>query len=124
MSSKTIYRCFIRSFEHTDKVDGERLDDFQFGFWLNSELELTKGSDCVYWIPPSSVRFIQKIEPEYMTDQKYILSSGQGFYVRTISKHSFFMTSDKSEATSLTLVDAIKIGRDIHESGLTVDIIE
>jgi hypothetical protein len=35
--------------------------DFQYGFWINDKLKLTKGSDCKFWIAPSQILLIEKI---------------------------------------------------------------
>lgn len=39
---------------------------FAGGFWLTSELKYTKGSDAVYWIPPSQILHVEKIRKEYI----------------------------------------------------------
>lgn len=38
------------------------LDAFEFGFWLNGDMEYTKAGDARYWIPPSQIRLIAKEE--------------------------------------------------------------
>ena len=39
---------------------GKRLSDFNEGFWINANYKLTKGSDALYWIPPSRIRYVAK----------------------------------------------------------------
>lgn len=33
---------------------------FKDGFWVNDLFELTQGSDCSTWIPPSRILYIDK----------------------------------------------------------------
>jgi len=42
-------------------VMGIGLADFRDGFWLDREYKLTKNSDNVFWISPSSIHYIEKI---------------------------------------------------------------
>ena len=38
----------------------DSLADLKDGFWINDDLEFTKGSDCRYWIPVSVIKLIEK----------------------------------------------------------------
>lgn len=61
----TVFRCHYRPIDDgPDTVDGKTLFDFLEGFWLDSDFEFTKGSDCKYWISPSSIHYIEKINEQ------------------------------------------------------------
>lgn len=36
--------------------------DIKEGFWVNGVKEFTKKEDCKYWIPPSQIMYVEKIE--------------------------------------------------------------
>lgn len=63
------YKCYFnfpklylgRGEAHT-VIGEDGLHAFTKGFWLTENLKLTKGSDCVYWIPPSQILFIERRE--------------------------------------------------------------
>ncbi len=64
------YKC-IFNFTKVYRVDGQHhhvtsqhdgIHAFIDGFWLNEDLKFTKGSDCKYWIPPSQIRYIEKVK--------------------------------------------------------------
>lgn len=40
----------------------EGIDEFKDGFWLNLDLQFTKGSDtrARYWVPPHKIRYIAR----------------------------------------------------------------
>lgn len=40
----------------------EGIRAFKDGFWINSDLKLTKGMDSKYWIPPSQIKLITKMK--------------------------------------------------------------
>lgn len=39
----------------------ESIGDVCDGFWINSQNQLTKGSDCAWWIPPSSILIVERV---------------------------------------------------------------
>ena len=52
--------CFMDPFlNKLDYVEVSRMSDVTDGFWLNSDYEFTRGSDCKYWIPPSQIRCVE-----------------------------------------------------------------
>ena len=53
----TKYGCGITQSE-------EGVDAFSRGFWITESLVYTKGSDAKYWIPPSQIMYIEKIETD------------------------------------------------------------
>lgn len=57
-----IYKVPSRPHEVTYDQDG--IHAFTNGFWINEELKFTKGSDNLYWIPPSQILYIEKIRRE------------------------------------------------------------
>jgi len=34
--------------------------DAQSGFWINRDYEFTRGEDCLIWIMPSSITYVEK----------------------------------------------------------------
>lgn len=58
------YLCFFLWYGKQQMVAGKELADFKDGFWVNSNYQLTKGSDCIYWIPPSQIVYVQKQQDE------------------------------------------------------------
>lgn len=58
---ETIYICVFNFRNATVRVESDKgIDAFQCGFWINSDMEYTVGSDCKYWIPPHAIKFIEK----------------------------------------------------------------
>jgi hypothetical protein len=59
----TVYECHFIFKDMLQKVssDGGPLV-FAQGFWVNDALEYTQGDDCQYWIPPSQIRYIKKVD--------------------------------------------------------------
>lgn len=63
-----MYHCVFK-FEHPNlhggnelvTVTGHAIRDFTEGFWITRDLEFTTASDCVYWIPPSAIKYIEKV---------------------------------------------------------------
>jgi hypothetical protein len=63
------YHCTFK-FEHPSlrggnemvTVVGSALRDFSDGFWITKDLEFTKVSDNVFWIPPSAIKYIEKVQ--------------------------------------------------------------
>jgi len=41
-------------------TEAPSIADVKDGFWVNSNLEFTNGSDCKFWIPPSRIIFVVK----------------------------------------------------------------
>ena len=39
---------------------------FKEGFWINKDGQLTTGSDCLYWVPPHHIYYIEKINKDKM----------------------------------------------------------
>ncbi len=58
----TRYVCYFlwRDVWHTVESE-EGIRRFDSGFWITGTMELTKASDCKYWIPPSQIKYIEKI---------------------------------------------------------------
>lgn len=40
----------------------DSLADFKDGFWINADGRFTRGGDAKYWIPPSMIRVIAKVD--------------------------------------------------------------
>ena len=58
----TQYRCYFIFKDSWHVVESEEgIGRFCSGFWITGTMELTKGSDCKYWIPPSQIKYIDKI---------------------------------------------------------------
>ncbi len=65
------YKC-VFTFNHPDMgqvtrrysviYDGDGLFAYTNGFWITKDVKFTKGSDCKYWIPPSQIKYIEKIK--------------------------------------------------------------
>lgn len=59
--NETFYICIFKFRDMTCQVETTKgIDAFRDGFWVNSDMEYTVGSDCLYWIPPNAIKFIQK----------------------------------------------------------------
>lgn len=57
-----IYRCYFSFKNEIVYVDDTRgIAVFESGFWINSDMEYTYGGDSLYWIPPSQIKYIEKI---------------------------------------------------------------
>ena len=48
--------------EKTLTISDVCLADIKNGFWLNKSLQHTKLSDAKYWVPPSMLKLISKVE--------------------------------------------------------------
>lgn len=60
---ETWYSCTFLFQGTTFNVETqEGIHAFSQGFWINSEMEYTKASDCRYWIPPSMILHVEKSE--------------------------------------------------------------
>lgn len=58
---ETFYNCVFNFRDTIVRVDSTKgIDAFRDGFWINSDMEYTVGSDCKYWIPPHAIKFIEK----------------------------------------------------------------
>ncbi len=44
------------------KYGQDGIHAFINGFWITYDLKFTKGSDCKYWIPPSQILYVEKVE--------------------------------------------------------------
>lgn len=83
----TTYYCY---FNHPNGAvscvtSTRNLADFTQGFWINKDGDFTQGSDCLYWIPPHLIRFIQKhvqhhityvVAPTYRQASDWVKSQG------------------------------------------------
>ena len=68
-----IYRCYY-TFTNTNTyqlgdtatycVEAESIGQVSSGFWINDQFLLTTGSDCKWWIPPSSIKIVEKVDTE------------------------------------------------------------
>lgn len=61
----TIYRCEFDFARYGPEMpccvrSTEGIDEFKDGFWLNLDLQFTKGADARYWVPPHKIRYIAK----------------------------------------------------------------
>lgn len=58
------YRCYYMNkiIGKVEIVDSDKMSDLTDGFWINQDFFLTKGSDCAFWIPPSQIHYIAKVE--------------------------------------------------------------
>ena len=57
---KQHYRCEFLFQEQHLTAYSSGLAAFRDGFWINSDLKYTDGSDVRYWIPPHRILFIAK----------------------------------------------------------------
>lgn len=58
--NETYYECVFKFEGDKYTTEADRLDKFEFGFWVNQWWEYTVGSDCTYWIPPGKIQHIEK----------------------------------------------------------------
>lgn len=59
--NETFYICVFKFRDMTCCVETTKgIDAFCDGFWVNSDMEYTVGSDCLYWIPPTAIKHIEK----------------------------------------------------------------
>lgn len=62
----SMYRCFFDAPDGmercTDHPGGPRM--FSDGFWVTVDYKFTHGYDCIYWIPPSMILYIEKLKDE------------------------------------------------------------
>ena len=59
------YVCnFVHDYKTIEASSDEGIGAFKDGFWINTEFKYTKGSDCVVWIPPHAILFIDKVAKE------------------------------------------------------------
>lgn len=62
---KVVYKCWFHFKGSTVVTLGtEGVSEFKDGFWVTGSLQLTRGLDAQYWIPPSMIRRIEKGEQE------------------------------------------------------------
>jgi hypothetical protein len=58
---KTIYMCeFIFRGNRLFAKSEYGIADFMEGFWIDKNWQFTKGGDCLYWIPPSCINYVEK----------------------------------------------------------------
>lgn len=56
------YICHFLFRDAWNAVESEEgIGRFDGGFWVTGTMELTKGSNCKYWIAPSQIKYIEKI---------------------------------------------------------------
>lgn len=59
------YYCFYRLKTQTTEniyfVEVESIGDVEAGFWIDPMMAFTKAGDCKYWIPPSAILYVEKI---------------------------------------------------------------
>ena len=71
----TTYECYFTFGTRELVVDCNELqrsygiDEFSHGFWINDDLKFTKGSDCLFWIPPSKIHHVKKVEKEVINEE-------------------------------------------------------
>lgn len=59
----TIYKChFMLDGTECTVYSDDGVLSFSHGFWINFKLKYTKKDDAVYWIPPSCILYIEKID--------------------------------------------------------------
>jgi hypothetical protein len=60
------YVCIFekRGSKYEGNVRVNCLADVKDGFWINDKGKFTLGSDCKFWIPPSQIKIIEKIQEE------------------------------------------------------------
>ena len=60
--SKTQYRCLFMMDGKNGCLDTNVPDiaAVKDGFWVNNKFKFTTGSDCRYWLPPSSILYVIK----------------------------------------------------------------
>lgn len=60
-NQQTTYWCYFELLGVVQRVKSTKgIEVFKDGFWINRDKELTTGSDCVTWIPPTRIRYIDK----------------------------------------------------------------
>ncbi len=62
---KVVYVCEFRMDTAYMFVEGVCLADFKEGFWIDEDYKFTKGDDCRFWMPPTSIIRVTK-------EKKYI----------------------------------------------------
>lgn len=55
------YRCVFKFKSSLMSVEGDLMTNFTSGFWLNSDMNLTRDGDAIYWIPPYQIVYILKV---------------------------------------------------------------
>lgn len=59
------YVCYFNSkYGAGITQSAEGIDAFCRGFWVTESMVYTKWSDAKYWIPPSQILYIEKIETD------------------------------------------------------------
>jgi hypothetical protein len=64
------YKCYFRFAKRYLREDsahtviGSGFFDFTKGFWINEDLEFTRGADSRYWIPVSQILLVEKIKED------------------------------------------------------------
>lgn len=57
---ETYYECVFKFEGEKYRTEGDRLDRFTEGFWVDQWWDYTNGSDAAYWIPPSKIQYLEK----------------------------------------------------------------
>lgn len=63
-----MYYCFYDFFDRYESrmcskfVLVDSIGDVCDGFWINGIYQFTKGSDCKWWIPPSAIIMVEKLD--------------------------------------------------------------
>jgi hypothetical protein len=47
---------------HIARFEHDGVFAFKDGFWITEDLAFTKGHDAKYWIPPSRILYVEKVE--------------------------------------------------------------
>ena len=58
-------RCichYDNSGDEDSLCDGSSIYDFKDGFWIDSEGRLSNQTSGKYWIPPSRIYYVEKVE--------------------------------------------------------------
>lgn len=59
----TVYRCRFKLHGEHRMVDSPNgIQEFSHGFWVNEELQLCPQSQDKFWVPPSAITHITKVE--------------------------------------------------------------
>lgn len=60
----SIYLCYFMFRGSEQEVQIDWMRQVTAGFWVNCEGDFTTGEDCLYWIPPNRIEYIEKVNTE------------------------------------------------------------
>jgi hypothetical protein len=72
------YMVYFNSDVDYPPIEVRRLDEAMNGFWLDKNGDFTKYTRSKFWIPPSAIRYIEKI-PETKDDREILGETNERF---------------------------------------------